>query len=298
MNSDLALDWDNLKAFLAVARAGSITSAAATLGYSQPTVWRRMGALEEALGVRLLKRGTRGVTLTPAGERLLQRTQLIDQEVALIQSLGRSELAPQGTIRLWTTDGIGGYWLPDKLGDFRERFPNVTIQVMCSSDLPAPGSIGTDILIVYEKPLDQDLVVLCEGRMVFQPFASRAYLARHGHPETMGDLAGHLVCDHTEYPDDGPWAAWREATGDSRVPYRTNSSMALGEATRRGMGISLQPSDLHNDREPDLVMLEIKGFDPPELVFWLVSHRETKDIPRVRAFIYHLRATLFERSRE
>jgi DNA-binding transcriptional LysR family regulator len=128
--------------------------------------------------------------------------------------------------------------------------------------------------------------------MTLKPCASIEYLEIYGTPDTQEDLRNHRLCDYISFPTDGAWKVWADIVADSpNVCYRTNSSLALGEATKNGLGISLQPIGLQY-REPTLKVLDIEGI-APSLRFWLSCHKSVKDIPRIRALINHIKSDIF-----
>jgi DNA-binding transcriptional LysR family regulator len=131
-----AVNTDNLRAFVAVARAGRFTRAAKTLGVSQPSLSRRVQQLETDLGAKLVIRTPGGVVLTSAGERFLRHAELA---LAAITA-GMTELddlsgKPRGTVALGSTPTVGAYVLPDVMARYRERHPDVTVRL--GEGLPA-----------------------------------------------------------------------------------------------------------------------------------------------------------------
>lgn len=286
------LDWDDVQLFLRVVRAGSFRAAAAGTPYTQPTVSRRVADLEQRLGTRLFHRFARGVRLTPAGHGVLGFAREMERAARYIEVCAVRETEMLGRVRLWVTDGIGGYWLPPRMAEFHKRYPGIQVDVLCSQQQPDISRMEADIVVSWHPPTHADLVVLSENTMVLRPCASREYLEAYGVPTTLADLRHHRLCDHIHYPRDGEWKAWAEIVREHPcLCYRTNSSMTLSEVTIHGVGVSLQPMGVF-DREPNLVLLNLDGY-APTLTFWLVCHRDTKDIPRMRAIIEHLQSALF-----
>lgn len=287
------IDWDDVQLFLKVVRAGSFRAAAVGTPHTQPTFSRRVDQLERRLGARLFHRFARGVRLTPTGHAVLGFATEMERAARFIEVCASRETEMSGRVRLWVTDGIGGYWLPPRMAEFHKRYPAVTVDVLCSQQPPDITRMEADIVVSWHPPTHPDLVVLSENMMVLRPCASREYLEIYGVPNTLADLRRHRLCDHLHYPRDGEWKAWADIVQDhSGLCYRTNSSMTLGEVTIHGVGISLQPVGVL-DREPNLVLLDLDGY-APTLTFWLVCHRDTKDIPRMRAIIEHLQSALFQ----
>lgn len=284
------MNWDDVKVFLAVAEQGSFTAAAKRLGITQPTVTRRIDRLESSLRAKLFLRDDYGANLTGAGRRILDCARAADKQMRMIELEATVDQELSGLITLHVTDGFGGFWLPPKLQAFHAQHPAITLKVICTNEAPELSALERlgDIVLTYEPPRFPDVVALTHETMHFRPCASRKYLATHGFPKTLADLADHFLCDHQEYPRDGEWKLWADMiTRSKQVTYVTNSAMALGYATLYDAGISMQPIPL-GDAEPELVMLDLDGY-MPALDFWLVCHRETKDIPRVRVFIDYLK---------
>lgn len=108
----LSFDWDLLQSFLAVARAGKLTSAARRLKIDHSTLSRRLTTLEAGLGAKLFERHVSGYALTPQGEHLLQRAEVIESTVLAIQSdVAHASLRVSGTVRIGAPDGLGTAFL-------------------------------------------------------------------------------------------------------------------------------------------------------------------------------------------
>ena len=224
-----ATDWDDLRHYLEAARAGSFRAAALTLGTTQPTVGRRVDRLEKRLGTKLLRRIAHGVRMTPSGEAVFKVAGDIERLMRQLELQAAADRSLAGRIRLWVTDGIGGYWLPPRLVEFHRTHPEITIEVICSNEVPDLGKMEADIVVTYEQPINPNLVVLARASIDFRPFASREYLQLYGTPKNLADLQTHRICDHTEYPKTGEWQTWAEIVRDHPcVSYRTNSSITLG----------------------------------------------------------------------
>ena len=118
-------DWVDLQLFLRVARAGSFTKAADGTPLTQPTISRRISTLEDQLKVKLFHRGKRGVLLTSAGQAIVGLAAEMDREARLVEPRATQETDLSEPIRLWLTDGIGGYWLPPRMTEFHRLFPAI-----------------------------------------------------------------------------------------------------------------------------------------------------------------------------
>jgi DNA-binding transcriptional LysR family regulator len=288
-------DWTLMRFFLEVARAGSFAGARLPLGASQPTIGRRIDEFEAEVNTKVFIRTSQGVTLTPAGRRLFVVAEAVETLVRSVQVEATGEADLSGLVRCTVTDGIGGYWLPLMLEKFHEAHPHITLEVsVCNSGvMPNLSRREADITVVYRPPTDPDVCVLAEDVAVGMPMASRSYIEKHGQPRTLEELLAHRYCAHDlHFAEVGPWARLAGLLKrHHQIVYRSNSSLAVCQAVRRGLGISYMPIGVM-DREPDLVFFDLEGY-APQMPFWLVCHRDVKDIPSVRAMVNYIKDTLF-----
>lgn len=288
-------DWDLLRCMLEVTRAGSFLAARERLNTSQPTVSRRMEALERQLGAKLFIRTSRGVDLTEVGRRVLATAEKMESLVrtASLEATGQSRLS--GVIRFMVTDGIGGYWLPLMLERFHAENPHITVDVTICDDRTVPdlSRREADITVVYREPTDPDVCVLAADEAVGAPLASLGYAERHGLPSTFEELLDHPFCAHSmHFMASGPWAPLAKVLQrHQKIVYRSSSSLAVCQAVRRGLGVTFMPIGVM-DREPDAVFFDIEGFRV-RVPFWLVCHKDVKDIPSVRAMVNYIKQALF-----
>ena len=125
------MDWDRIRIFLAVARAGQILGAAQQLGLNHATVGRQLTALETDLGAKLVERQTQGCTLTPAGEALLKSAERVESEVLQVGSeISGARSAISGIVRVGAPDGLGNYFLARTMGKLANAHPELTIQLV------------------------------------------------------------------------------------------------------------------------------------------------------------------------
>ena len=285
-------DWEHLPFFLAAIRAGSFRGAAGLLGTAQPTISRHIKALEVRLGEPVCMRTSKGIQATPVGEKIFRLAEEIESTIQQVHISGSDGKDVSGDVRLWTSDGVGGYWLTPRLSDFHEIYPAITVKLICSHAPPDMAKLEADIVVTYHEPTHPDVVVITNAMMCFKPTASVQYLRRFGTPTTFDELRNHRICNHLHYPTEGGWRIWTECLRNhEHIIYETNSSLALGMVTIMGFGISMQPVGI-DDRERSLVSLDIESFTA-SVPFWLVCHRDMKNIPRMRAMIEYIRGVLF-----
>ncbi len=275
-----AFDWDDLRFFLAVARAGRLTVAARRLEADHTTVSRRIMALEKALKTKLFERTPQGYGLTEPGERLLGLAESMEsQALAVASEVGGSDLALSGTVRVGAPDGLGTYFLAAELGTLAERHPDLTIQLVA---LPRTFSLSkreADIAVTVEQPTEGRLVSRKLTDYRLRLYAARAYLDRHGVPETPEDLAGRLLVTYVTdliYSPALEYFAGLEKYGPRR--YECASVVAQLEAVRAGVGIGI----LHDYAARQYPELEVVL---PGIFFtrtyWIVTHAEMRNLHRI-----------------
>ncbi len=289
-------DWTLMRFFLEVARAGSLVGAKEPLGASQPTIGRRIAEFEAEVGTKVFIRTNYGVDLTSAGRRLFVLAEKMESlaRAVKIEATGVANLS--GVVRCTVTDGIGGYWLPLMLEKFHAAHPNVTVDVkVCNSgEIPDLSRREADLTVTYRPPTDPDVCVLAEDVAIGMPMAARSYLEQYGQPSCLENLLEHRFCAHDmHFGAVGPWARLAGLLQHhQQIVYRSNSSLAVCQAVRRGLGISYMPIGVM-DREPDLVFFDLDDY-APQVPFWLVCHRDVKDIPSVRAMVDYIKESLFQ----
>ncbi|WP_188237274.1 LysR family transcriptional regulator [Sphingopyxis sp. LK2115] len=291
-------DWNDLKAFLAVAETGSTLAAAQAMRVSQTTVARRIAALEAATGVTLFERRQAGYALTPVGEAMLPSAAAVrDAAERFGEAAGARSRDAGGTVSLTVMEIIAMTILPPILRDLRAEHPGIHIQ-LDTSDEPRDLAAGVaDIAIRSSKqPSGAGLV----GRRIadnpWTVYCSRDYAERHGVPHTREQLAAH------PFIGGGggvwqPYRAWLRQYGlEEAVVMQYDTATGLLSGVRAGMGLSVLPAYLA-DREPDLIRcLPPKSDDTTGL--WLLTHERLRHVPRVRMVLDFLARELTRLARD
>lgn len=290
-----AVDWDDYRVFAAAAREGSFTKAALLLGIKQPTVSRRIEALEQRTGVRLFNRCNRGPELTDEGERMLK-----DVEAAAIflnraaRRAHEADCAVEGECRLAISEGLANAWLiPFFVPLFKRRYPNVVLRIGTSSDLEKSLLPSYDIQLQYAPSLDSEISTMRICMFNFVYFASRDYLAAYGAPKTRDDLADHQLVDVTStLKARGTWEVYADTDVIARNAFFTNSGSMAAALVASGSALGLLPS---------YAFLTNRSFVPVirEEVFKTGLHinfpREAGERSPVRAMIDFLKNDVFNR---
>ncbi|NRG19294.1 LysR family transcriptional regulator [Rhizobiales bacterium] len=275
------MNWDDLRIFLAVARSGQILSAARRLGLNHATVSRRLGALEEALAVKLVDRRTTGCVLTPAGEKFLETAERVEGEMLAARAeIGEEDIAVTGTVRLGAPDGFGVAYLAPRLGELCMRHPDLTLQLV-----PVPRAVSlsrreADMAITVDRPEHGRLAARKLVDYELALFASRNYLASTGTPRTPAELKDNALVGYVEDLVYSATLAYADEIDRAFQPrFEIASSLGQTEAVRAGAGIGILHSFIAR-RDPNLIQVL------PELTirrtYWLVIHESVRELRRVR----------------
>lgn len=284
-------DWNDIRYFLAAGRTSSLNAAARLLRTSQPTVSRRIAALEKDAGKPLFVRHSNGLTLTTAGEALWQRAlQLEEAALAVEHQVAAQDDSLAGPVRISATDGLGTLWLTPRLAKVSAAKPEITLEVQLNNDVADLMRREADIALRLARPVTANLVARRVGEMSFHLFAARDYVARYGQPETVEDLSSHrlITLDVRQPVMDETWHGVLEA--GAPIAYRSNSSLSQIAALRAGLGVALAPSYV-GKLYPDLVPL-LPGQPWRGREVWLVAHPEIRRSARV-GFVFDALVTLF-----
>ncbi|WP_332816192.1 LysR family transcriptional regulator [Ramlibacter sp.] len=233
-----------------LAQTRSYTQAARRLGISKASVSMRIAELERSAGVPLVRRTTRSVGLTEAGQQLVEQTRCeferIEQSFAGIQDLAGH---PRGLVRLTAPVALGRQHVVPALAPFLHEYPEIRIELDLTDRLVNLAQEGFDLAVRHSQQPPETHVAwtLCETRSLL--VASPDYLRRHGTPAHPADLARHRCLSYLRSGSGQSWSferIGRKAAADPVVvsvqgPLRANNSEALREAVLGGLGIALLP---------------------------------------------------------
>ncbi len=290
-------DWNDLKAFLAVAETGSTLSAAQSMRVSQTTVARRIAALEDATGLNLFERRQAGYALTPVGEAMMASAIAVrDAADRFGEAAGARSRDAGGTVSLTTMEIFAVTILPPILRDLRAVHPGIHIH-LDTADEPRDLAAGAaDIAIRSSKqPTGGGLV----GRRIadnpWTVYCSRDYADLHGIPHTREELATHPFIGGGGYVWE-PYQAWlRQYRLEDSVVMKYDTGTGLLAGVRSGMGLTILPAFIA-DHEPDLIRcIPPKNEDTTGL--WLLTHERLRHVPRVRLVLDFLAAELTKLAR-
>ncbi len=296
-------DLNDLNLYAAVVANGGFSAAARALDTPKSRLSRRVAALEQQLGVRLVERTTRRFKVTEIGQDVYRhaRAALAEAE-AIDEVVSRLKAEPQGLVRISCplgADRVLGAVLPG----FLKLNPKLRVHVFVSDRRVDLIEEGIDVAIRVREKLDSDadLQVRILGRTVAELVASADYVAANGVPETPADLPKFATLSHTDRPGLDRWTF--QSAGDKRVEVTheprisVNSWSIIRQAAIAGMGIALLPEYL--SREPlesgQLVHI-LPDWATPQGILHLVFTSRRGILPGVRAVIDFAAETLHPRS--
>jgi DNA-binding transcriptional LysR family regulator len=279
------MDWNDLRHFLAVARAGSTLAAAEGLKVNQSTVARRIGALEDALGLKLFERLNSGYRLTDAGREILPTAERVEVEAQTVQRLAEQRARRiAGTVRVTTNEPLANLFLSPCIREFTDLYPDVRIEVVVTNEALDLARGEADIALrAGTQSGTGNLLVRKLRDLQWSVYSSRDYARRVGCPRNLEDLEGHAVVGGDAALERVPGPAWLERlAGSDKVVARSNSVTHMVAAIKAGLGLGALPCTL-GELDPDL----IRCIEPPRELdspLWLVTRADLADEPRIRTF--------------
>ncbi len=288
--------WDDVRFFLAVARAGSLSGAARALGVGHVTVGRRIALLEKRLGVTLLQRTPDGFDVTSAGEAILRRCMAMESAALDLEraAAGRDALAV-GSIRLTTTEALAHQVVAPAIADLRKQHPDLRVDLAVGVRSLDIARREADLAVRVGRPSGSGLVCRKLGEVGYSLYASRSYLAKHRTPQRRQGLAGHDLIAFTGAPAASSPFFMNESLDEARIALRCDNPLIQLQAAANGVGVAELACFLGDDCA-DLV--RIWPGEPPALrPVWLVLHQDLRRSARIRV-VSSLIGDAFRRQRK
>ena len=273
--------WHLIRTFLAVARTGSLSAAAAELGTTQPTVGRQIKSLEDELGGALFTREARGLKPTDLALRLMPSASAMAEAAhALDLAASGEDRRIEGPVRITASRVVSWAWLPPILARLRAEEPGITVDLEPTDRDSNLTFREADIAVRMHRPRQLALIARHLGDMPLAAFAARSYVERKGRPSGPSDLPRHdwVGLDRNPLLIDG----FRQAGIDVRredFATRCDDPLTGWELVRAGCGIGIGQAELGR-RDPELVELDL-GLPLPTLPVWLTAHESLRRAPRI-----------------
>ena len=279
-----------MRVFSAVVEAGSFAGAADKLDLSRGMATRYVAQLEAHLGVRLLNRTTRKLSLTEAGSDYYQRATLILAMVEEAETSAAQEASvPRGTLRVNTSVAFGAHHMGRAITEYLQRYPGVQVDLTLNDRVVDLVEEGYDLAIRIAARIDPGLVARRLTRVRIAACASPDYLKKHGTPKSPEQLSGHNCLTYAYASSQNDWRFSRKGVKKTvRVAgnLQGNNGDILVNAAIEGLGVILQPTFLMFEalRQKTLVRI-LPDWEADELsVFAVYPHRKFLP-PKVRSFI-------------
>jgi DNA-binding transcriptional LysR family regulator len=293
------IDLNDLQLFAHVARLQSFTRAAEALALPKSSVSRALSRLEGRLGVRLVERTTRSVSLTEAGEVYLDRCRRVLEEAEQADlSVGALQATPRGTLRVGAPIAFARAMLTPVLGEFLSAHPLVRLHLQLLSGEAAPRERGLDVVIRPGPLEDSGLLVKPLIQVRVGAYASPAYLAARAGPATPAALREHecltTTCGAHGEPTDS--AVWRLRRGSAVQEVRVEPRAAVPDPVIAyqlalgGAGIALLSQQaVRHDLAGGRLVRVLPGWEPEPVDLHAVYASRLSASPKVRAFLQFLR---------
>ena len=277
------LDWNDLRYFLAVAREGSTLAAARALNVNQSTVQRRLAALEEAVGGKLVERHPAGYRLSDLGQTMLGHAEGVESAVAAFErAVKSSETELAGTVRVTCAESEVNRLLSAPLDRFRAKYPDLRVEFVITNKFVDLAKGEADIALRGGVVRDNALIGRKIADVPWNVYASRAYVERCGKPARPEDIAHHATIAYVgQLAEIAPARWFRSRAPESTVVAQSSSLLGTLPAVKSGIGLALLPQHLAAGEDDLVQVLSL----PPELAepITLLVHPDLRNTPRVRA---------------
>lgn len=272
--STAAIDWEDVRFFAAVARHGSLSAAARALSVNHATVARRIAALEQSVGTRLIGRTPSGYALTRAGERALKAADGMGIAATALARL-EPEAALTGLVRITATPAFAEMFLMPRIGALLREHPALDLEIVADRRTFSLQRHQSDIALRLGRPEKGEILARRIGHVSYRFYGTRAWrerLRQGAAPAFVGfDEAGAQFSE----------AAWlTRHFAKARVVVRCNDLVGQIAAVRAGCGIGMLPAFLAAG-DAALVQVDLREA-PPRRELWMLTRPDAQETPRIR----------------
>ena len=280
----MTMEWSDLKVVLALARAGSVAGAARELQVDHSTISRRLTALEEAVGAKLLIRGGREFSWTREGRAVLEAAEATEAATAAaLRAVRASKVDVNGSVRVSVAPAFVQVLMRQVIPALRQAHPMLSVELSGNYQRADLTKGDADIAVRMARPEEPQLVARRAFDCGWFAYAAASYLEAHGRPTSFDELARHDLVLYAENLHSAPPARWMEAyRGSAPAVSRTDSLETACQAIQAGAGIAVLPAFVA-DPVP-----ELQRVFPDSVAIntgWLVYHESVRDTSRVRVVV-------------
>jgi len=289
-------DWNDYQTFLALARAGQMARAAGALGVDATTVGRRLRRLEQRTGATLFEQTREGQVLTEAGEGMLAEVEAMEHAASRIAEQADGG-GPAGLLRVSLSEGFASWIVSPAMRGFVEAHPRLMVDLVASSGFLSPSKREADLAVTLSRPRAGPVIAGKLSDYALRLYATRGSLARYGTPSAPADLAQrHRLVGYVPDLIYAPELRYLdEIEPGLAATLRSPSIIAQHRLIAAGSGIGVLPCFIG---DADKWLVPVLPERRITRSFWLVTHKDTHNLARVRAFKDWLTALVIrERSR-
>jgi DNA-binding transcriptional LysR family regulator len=278
------LDWDDMQCFLAIARLGTLSAAAQSLGVTQPTMGRRLDRLHDRVGAPLLQRTPTGFVLTTAGERVRAHVERMDEEaLAVGRALTGDDDRLHGEVRITTVEAFATHILLPELPALLDRYSKLSIEIDVDTRSLSLARREADVAIRMAAFKQHEIIVRKSGVMAFAAYASDAYLSAFGTPGSGRGTRDRIITLQNNLIDSPEGSWFNLAMGGADRILATNSREGQLKACLAGAGVACLPRYLA-DPYPNLKRVTLNG-NLPAREIWVGTHQDTRGSAKIRAVL-------------
>jgi DNA-binding transcriptional LysR family regulator len=276
------MDWDDLRVFLAIARAGRLSAAARRLGVEHTTVSRRLMALEDELGVPLFYRTSTGYLLSPHGQNVLANAETMESAAIAVAARARENSgAVAGRVRVALVPEFASHWLGPRLPAFRALYPQIELHILVGTRQRDLSRGEAELAVQSPRPRQSGLVAVRIARTTLGLYVAKSLIGNSrlwiDGAESLRGLPLLVYTPPFHILQQAKW--FQPVLASGRVVLETNSSHTLLAAARAGVGIAVLARFLARD-EKELVAV---SDNVAENDVWLITHPQFRRDPKVRA---------------
>jgi DNA-binding transcriptional LysR family regulator len=274
-------DWEDIRHFVALAREGTLSAAARTLGVDHATVARRVAALEASTGLKLVDRRARATLLTEDGRRVAAVAAPMEEAAfALSRTAQAAKPGVGGEVTISAPPNLASAVIAPQLVRLRQQHPGIRIKLMGEKRRASLSRREADVALRLSRPVETGLFVRKIGSFGFSLYGAPAYLNK-----TPPHAFAFIGYDASMA--ESPQEVWlRAVIGEREVVLRTNDLETQIAAARSGLGIAALPHYL-GEGDPRLQRHDVPG-RPVSRDVWLLVHRDLRQVPPVRAVMEFL----------
>jgi DNA-binding transcriptional LysR family regulator len=236
---------DAIRMFVRVVECGSFSAVAREAGVGQPAISKQIAGLETHLGAQLLRRTSRNLSLTEAGQEFYESAvRLIDDLEAAESRVGRGQIAPSGLVRVTVAPAFGRLYVAPRLKDFFRRYPDITVELYVTERLVNLVEEGVDLAIHTGELDDSSFIARKLAATPVITVAAPAYLEAHGEPASPSDLERHQCVIYAPLGGPKPWGFEGQFGTVVYTPtgsFRSNDAEQIRAAVLSGIGLAHTP---------------------------------------------------------